>query len=103
MHGFGLQSLMDIVALPAGFLVVDLHVERKGKWALRENRVEMSGQRAENMLAGLFAGLQVAALAKPQHHGEETQTRIAVPDRIMLASHRAHADAAERENAGLNR
>src|SRR5580658_2664844 len=102
MHGFGFQSLMDVVALPAGFLVVDLHVERKGKWALRENRVEMSRQGTEDLFAGLFAGLQIAALAKPQHHSEETETRIAVSDRIMLASHRAHADATQRENAGLD-
>ena len=35
LHFF--QGLMDVVALPAGFLVVDLHVERQGEFAAGEN------------------------------------------------------------------
>ena len=37
----------------------------------REHRIEMGGQRLEDMLAGLLAGGEIAALAEPQHHVEE--------------------------------
>src|SRR5580692_4068087 len=103
MRGLRLQSLMNIVALPAGFLVVDLHVERQGELALRKNRIEIGRQRAENMLAGFLAGFEIASFTKPQHHVEESELRISVGDRVMLASHRADADAAKREDAGLDR
>src|SRR3984957_20948814 len=101
MDGLCLQSLMDIVALPTGFLVVDLHVERQSEFALCKNRIEMRRQRTKDVLAGGLAGLQVAAFAKPQYHVEEGKVGIAVTDRKMLAPHRAHTDAAERKDAGL--
>src|SRR5207253_8207319 len=64
---------------------------------------EIGGQRLEDMFARLLAGGEVAALAKPQHHVEETQIRPSVGDRIMLAPDRADPNAAERENAGFYR
>src|SRR4051794_36580940 len=39
MRGRGLQRLVDIVALPSRFLVVDLHVERQCELAVRECRI----------------------------------------------------------------
>src|SRR5882757_2070900 len=68
MRGLRLQGLVNVVALPAGFLVVDLHVERQRKLAGRKHRIEMVGQDAKNMLAGPLAGGEIAALAQPQHH-----------------------------------
>src|SRR5437868_366663 len=78
MRRLGLQRLVDIIALPAGFLVVDLHVERQRELALRECRVEIGRQHLEDMLAGLFARREVAAFAKPQHHVEKAEMRPAV-------------------------
>src|SRR5450432_4384222 len=66
--GLRVQSLVDIVALPTGFLVVDLHVERQREQAGRKHRIEMVGQGAKDMFARLLAGGEVAALAEPQHH-----------------------------------
>jgi len=40
MGSLRLQGVVDVVALPAGFLVVDLHIERQGELAAGENRVE---------------------------------------------------------------
>ena len=37
MRGLRFQSLVDVVAFPAGFLVVDLHVERQRKPAVGEH------------------------------------------------------------------
>ncbi|MGY2844729.1 hypothetical protein ACVMDN_001983 [Bradyrhizobium sp. USDA 4510] len=37
-----LQCVVDVVAFPAGFLVVDLHVERQREFAVGEDRIEMS-------------------------------------------------------------
>src|ERR1700733_5552891 len=102
MGGLCLQSLMDVVALPTGLLVVDLHVERQSEFAFCKHRIEIRRQRAQDVFAGGLAGLQVAAFAEPQHHVEEGKVGIAVADRVMLASHRAHADAAERKDAGLD-
>src|SRR4029077_16509025 len=39
MRGLRLQRLVNVVALPAGFLVVDLHVEREREFAAREDRL----------------------------------------------------------------
>ena len=50
------QGFVDVVALPAGFLVVDLHVERQREFAVREHRIEIGRQRLEDMFAGLLAG-----------------------------------------------
>src|SRR5580704_15344311 len=94
---------MKIVALPAGLLVVDLHVEREREFACRKDRIEMHRQRLEDMLAGLLARRKVASLAEPQHHVEKAVGRIAVGDRIVLASDGANTNAAEREDAGLDR
>ena len=55
------------------------------------------------MFAGLLAGSEIAALAEPQQHGDETVLRIAVGDRIMLAAHGADAGAADREDPGFDR
>ena len=68
----------------------------------REDRVEMSRQRLEDVLAGLLAGGEIAAFAEPQHHGEKAESG-AVGDGVMLAADRADADAAERKDAGLDR
>src|SRR5438105_7229904 len=103
MRGLRFQGLVDVVALPAGLLVVDLHVERQRELALRKHRIEMGGQNFKDMFARLLAGGKVAALAKPQHHVEKAVVRIAVGDGIMLAPERADANAAEREDAGLDR
>ena len=46
---------------------------------------------------------EVAAFAEPQHHVEKAEIRLAVGDRVMLASDGADADAAEREDAGFDR
>src|SRR5450432_1734057 len=103
MCGLRVQSLVDVVLLPAGFLVVDLHVERQREQTGGEHRVEMLGQHAKDMLAGLLAGGEVAALAEPQHHVEEAVLRPAVGDGVMLAADGADADAAERKNPGFDR
>src|ERR1700730_4219358 len=93
------QRFMNVVALPARLLVVDLHVERQRKLALRKHRIEMGRQRLENVLAGFLAGGEIAALAEPQHHVQKAVARVAVGDRVMLAPDRADADAAKREDA----
>src|SRR5258708_27529076 len=103
MRGLRFQSLVDIVALPAGFLVIDLHVERQREFARGKNRVEMVGEYFEDMLAGLLASCEIAPLAKPQHHGEKPEMRIAVGDRIMLATDRADANAPDRKYPGFDR
>src|SRR5581483_5000718 len=56
MGGLHFQSIVDVVALPAGVLVVDLHVERQGEFAGGENGIEMFRQRLEDVLAGLLTG-----------------------------------------------
>src|SRR3954451_12453140 len=96
------QSFVDVVAFPAGVLVIDLHVKRQRELLLRKHRIEKSRQRFEDLLAGFFAGGEVAAFAEPQHHVEKRQVRLAVGDRIMLASDGANPDAAEREDTGLD-
>src|SRR5665213_1286782 len=98
-----LQGFVDVVAFPAHVLVADLHLERQREIALCENRVEIGRQRLEDMLAGLLAGGEIAALAEPQQHGDKTVIRIAVGDRIMLAAHGADAGAPDREDSGFNR
>src|SRR5882672_266942 len=108
MHGlrfqsFGFQSFVDVVALPARFLVVDLHIERQREFALREYGIEISRQRLEDVLAGLLAGCEIAAFAEPEHHVEKAEIGISIRDRIMLTPDGADADAAEREDAGFNR
>src|ERR1700749_4025639 len=101
MGGLRFQRFMNVVALPAGLLIIDLHVERQSEFALRKDRIEIRRQCLEDMFAGLLAGGEVAAFAEPQHHVEETKVRIAVGNRVMLAPDRADADAAEWKDAGL--
>src|SRR5665213_1464508 len=101
MRNLRLQSLVYVVALPAHFLVVDLHVERQREFAVGESRIEIIGERLEDMLAGLLAGGEIAALAKPQYHREEAEIGVAVGNGIMLAADGADAGAADRENPGL--
>src|SRR3954454_5605892 len=60
MRRLRLQRLVDVVALPAGLLVVDLHVERQRELAFSERRIEIGGQHLEDLLAGLFADGEVA-------------------------------------------
>src|SRR3981081_1300512 len=103
MRSLRLQRVVDVVALPAGVLVVDLHVERQREFGLCKHRIEMGGQRLEDMFAGLSAGGEIAALAKPQHHVEKAQMRVAVGNRVMLGTDSADADAPGRKDAGLNR
>src|SRR5690348_5178564 len=103
MGSLRFQRFVDVVALPARLLVVDLHVERQRKFLLREHGIEMGRQGLEDMLAGLLAGREIATFAEPQYHVEEGEIRIAVRDRVILARNGAHADAAEREDAGLDR
>src|SRR5437660_12214751 len=100
MCGLHFNSVVDVVALPAGVLVVDLHVERQRELAVRKHRIEIGRQRLEDMLAGFFAGSEITALAKPQHHVEETKLRVTVGNRKVLASDGTDPDAAEREDAG---
>src|SRR5262249_3803517 len=83
MGGLRFQSFVNVVALPARVLVVDLHVERQGELGLRKHRIEMRRQRLEDVFAGLLTGGEVPAFAEPQHHVEEGEVRIAVGDRIM--------------------
>src|SRR5262245_3564378 len=103
MDGLRFQSVMNVVAFPAGLLVVDLHVERQRERAAREHGIEIGGQRSEDVLAGLLARGEVASFAEPQQHGQEAIVIAAVGDRIMLAGNRAHANAADRKDAGLDR
>src|SRR5881396_2116412 len=83
MCGLYFQSVVDVVAFPAGVLVVDLHVERQREFAIGKDRIEVSGQRSEDMFAGFFAGCEVASLAEPQHHVEKAEVRLAVGDGVM--------------------
>src|SRR5437868_11832425 len=55
------------------------------------------------MLAGLLSGREVTSFTEAQHHVEEAVALPAVGDRIMLALDGADANAAEREDAGLDR
>src|SRR5258706_5784820 len=103
MRGLRFQNVVDVVALPAGFLVVDLHVERQRELARSKHWIKMVGQRAEDMFSGLLAGREIAALAKPQHHVEKAEMRIPVGDGVVLATDRTNADAAERKDPGLHR
>src|SRR5450755_1176678 len=80
MRDLGLQRLVNVVALPTHVLVVDLHVERQRELAGRKHRIEMVGQRAKDMLAGLLAGGEIAPFAEPQQHGEKTVVRAAIGD-----------------------
>ena len=54
------------------------------------------------MLTGFLAGGEIPAFTKPQHHIEKAVSWPAVCDCVVLAANGAHADAAERENAGLH-
>src|SRR4051794_10646043 len=103
MCGLHFQSFVDVVAFPAGFLVVDLHVERQRELHVRKHRIEVGGQGLENMFAGLLAGGEVAAFAEPQHHVEKSEVLLAVGDCIVLASDGADSNTSEREDAGLDR
>src|SRR6266702_7393516 len=102
MGGLHFQCVVDVVALPARVLVVDLHVERQGEFRTCEDRIEMPGEGVENVLAGFLAGRKVAALADAQHHVEKAVVLPGIGDRIMLALDGTDADAAEREDAGLD-
>src|SRR3977135_4039341 len=102
MRGLRFQKVVDIVALPAGFLVVDLHVERQRELAARKDRVEIAGQRLEDIFAGLLSGREIAALAEPQHHVEKAEIRRTVGDGVVLAAYRADAKAAERKDPGFH-
>src|ERR1700759_1351520 len=98
MRGLRLQGFMDVVALPACLLVIDLHVERQREFALPKHGIKMGGERLENMLPGLLAGGEIASFPEPQHHVEEAEIGIAVGDGIVLAPDGADADAAERKD-----
>src|SRR5215218_3251217 len=71
MGGLRFQGVVDVVAFPARVLVVDLHVEGEREFRAYEHGIKMPGERLEDMLAGLLAGWQVAALANAQHHVEK--------------------------------
>src|SRR3954454_16906189 len=87
-----LQRLVDVVALPTGLLVVDLHVERQRELAFREYRIEIGRQHLEDMLAGFLPRGEVAAFAEPQHHVEKAEMRSAIGDRGVLAADGADTD-----------
>src|SRR5262249_14388913 len=55
------QCFVDVVAFPARFLVVDLHVERQRELHVRKQRIKIGRQGLENMFAGLLTGREVAA------------------------------------------
>ena len=55
------------------------------------------------MFAGLLAGRQIAPLAKPQHHIEKTEMRLAIGNGVVFAADRANANASERKNPGFHR
>src|ERR1700676_5288752 len=97
------QRLVNVVALPAGFLVVDLHVERQREFAPGENRIEMGREHLENVFARFRAGWEIAPLAKPQHHIEKAELRIAVGNRIMFAANGADPNPPERKDPGFHR
>ena len=63
----------------------------------------MDGERAEDLLARLLARREIAALAKPQHHGEKAVLRVAVGDGVMLAPDGTDANTPERKNPGFHR
>src|ERR1700730_407517 len=103
MDGLRFQRVMNVVALPADFLVVDLHVERQREFAAGKNRVEIIGERPEDVLAGLLAGRKITALAKAQHHREKAELRIAVGNGVVFAPDGADANAPERKDPGFHR
>src|SRR6478736_5428593 len=103
MGGLRFQGVVDVVALPARVLVVDLHVEREREFRACEDGIKMAGERLEDLFAGFLAGWQIAAFADAQHHVEKAVILPRVRNRIMLAFDSADADAAEREDAGLDR
>src|ERR1700712_4307070 len=80
MRRLRFQSVVNVVALPARFLVVDLHVERQREFALCKNRIEARRQRLEDMFAGFFPRGEVAAFAETQHHVKKTKIRTAIGD-----------------------
>src|SRR5262249_28408822 len=92
MGGLRFQRVVDVGALPARILVVDLHVERQGELACREDGIEMAGERVEDMRTGLLPGGKIGAIAEPEQHGEEAVVRPAIGDCIMLAFDGADAD-----------
>src|SRR5260370_28463123 len=73
LFGLGGELFVDVVALPAGLLVVDLHLERQRERALRKHGIEMIGQHSENILADLLTLREVAALSNTQHHIEKPE------------------------------
>src|SRR5450755_2741348 len=103
MRRLRFQSFMDVVALPTGFLVVDLHVERQREFAFRKHRIKIGGQHLEDMFAGLLSRGEVAAFAEAQYHVEKAEMRTPVGDGGVFASDSADADAPERENPGFDR
>src|SRR3981081_1344966 len=103
MRGLRFQGVVDVVALPVGLLVVDLHIERQRELAARKDRIQIGGQRLENMFAGFLAGREIAPLAKAQHHIEKAELPLAVGDGVVLTSDRADPNAAERKDPGFHR
>src|SRR5436305_8408135 len=103
MGGLRFQSLVDVVALPTGFLVVDLHVKGQRELAGCKNRVQIAGEHSENVFAGSLAACEIAALAEPKHHGEKAEMRSAIADRIVFAPDGTDTDPANGENTGLDR
>src|SRR4029079_13339381 len=102
MRGLRFQSVVNVVPLPACFLVVNLHVKRQCELAAGENRIEIAGEDPENMFAGGPARCEIAPLAKPQHHGEKTEIRFPVRDCVVLATDGADANAPERKDPGFD-
>src|SRR5205085_6558782 len=83
MHGLYFQSFVDVVALPAGLLVIDLHIERQRELALLEFRIEIARPGLDDMFALRLAGREVAPFAEPQHHVEKAEIRSSVGNRIV--------------------
>src|ERR1700685_1293201 len=77
MRGLHFEGFVDVIAFPARLLVVDMHLKRQGDFALRKDGIEIARRRLEDMFASLFAGREIAAFAKAQHHGEKPEIRLA--------------------------
>src|SRR5690348_15573301 len=103
MRGLRFQRFMNVVALPTGFLVVDLHVKRQRELAAGKDRIEVAGERAENLFASPLAASEIAPLAKPKYHGQKTEMVCTIGYRVVLAADGAHANPSDRENTRLDR
>src|SRR4051812_22228116 len=102
MRGLRFQCVVDVVAFPARGCVVDLHVERQSELVVGEDGIEMPGEHLKDVCAGFVPCGEVTAFAEPQQHRKKRVVGAPIGDRIVLAADRAHADAANGEDAGFD-